>query len=237
MFGVVRLGTPERPKLELTVFHNAFTVESIWQAMDVLAKMGIGALLGGFIGLERERSGRPAGIRTHMLLVLGVVLICEVSKAFGAPDNSRIAAQIVTGVGFLGAGTIMRTGVEVKGLTTAASLWAASAIGFAVSLGGAFIIVAAAATMLTLFTLAVVDNLESRIAPQGHLRELLVSAKDKDSVSNLIERLEGGGFLVEGVRILSEIPECTAHVGVFGGKAQLLKECMKTSGISGAEFR
>ncbi|HXH60720.1 MAG TPA: MgtC/SapB family protein, partial [Fimbriimonadaceae bacterium] len=86
-------------------FSGLFTSGSLAIVMNVLAKLGLGALLGGAIGFERERSGRPAGIRTHMLLVIGVVLFSEVSKYFGGPDQARIAAQIVTGVGFLGAGT------------------------------------------------------------------------------------------------------------------------------------
>jgi len=89
------------------------------------------------VGWEREVHGRPAGMRTHMLLVIGVVLMCEVSRAFSpAGDPARIAAQIVTGVGFLGAGAIMRIGMEVKGLTSAASLWTVTGIGMAVSVGG-----------------------------------------------------------------------------------------------------
>lgn len=205
--------------------------------MDVLSKLGIGALLGGAIGMERERSGRPAGVRTHMLLVIGVILIAEVSKHFGAPDNSRIAAQIVTGVGFLGAGTIMRTGIEVKGLTTAASLWAASAIGMAVSAGGAFLIVAAAATMLTLFTLAVVDNIEARIVPQGHMRELGIVAKDRASLNRLVERLNAKGYRVESVRISSEATDCQASLAVYGSKANLLQESIQSEGVMAAEFK
>ena len=92
----------------MSVFDGAFDVKTAGIAIDVLIKLGIGAAIGGAIGYEREFHGRPAGIRTHMLMVLGVVLFCEVSKAFAPNDQARIAAQIVTGVGFLGAGTILR---------------------------------------------------------------------------------------------------------------------------------
>src|SRR5579862_6109338 len=108
----------------------------------VLVKLAIGAVLGGLIGWERERGGRAAGIRTHMLIVFGVILFCEVSKVFVGTEPNRIASMIVTGIGFLGAGTIMRVGPEVKGLTTAASIWAVSAIGMSLSVGGAFMTVA-----------------------------------------------------------------------------------------------
>ena len=217
------------------IFDGVFTLEASTQALDALAKLGVGAFLGGAIGLERERSGRPAGIRTHMLLVLGVVLLCETSKVFGGPDESRIAAQIVTGVGFLGAGTIMRTGLEVKGLTTAASLWAASAIGFAVSVGGAFLIVAAAATVLTLFTLAVVDNLESRLAPEGHLRELNVKVDSRESASALIDFLKGKGHHIQSVRITPLSDGFQVQLGVFGRLSDLLSACAGREGVLSVE--
>ena len=149
------------------VFDDVFTSDSLLAALDILIKLGIGVALGGAIGYEREVHGRPAGIRTHMLVVLGVILFSEVSRVFGG-DQGRIAAQIVTGIGFLGAGTILRLGAEIKGLTTAASIWACAGIGMAVSVGGPFLIVAVAATAMALFTLAVVENFERRIAPASH---------------------------------------------------------------------
>src|SRR3954471_10979252 len=109
--------------MPMQAFEDAFTPHSLDVATDVLVKMGVGALMAGLIGWEREKHGRPAGIRTHMLMVMGVILFSEAGKYFGATsDPSRVAAQIVTGVGFLGAGTIMRVGPEIRGLTTAASI-------------------------------------------------------------------------------------------------------------------
>ncbi|MGH2677187.1 MAG: MgtC/SapB family protein, partial [Actinomycetota bacterium] len=102
------------------------------------------ALLGGVIGLEREVRDQPAGFRTHMLVALGSCLFTLISAyGFGAfqgdpgvpYDPTRIAAQIVTGIGFLGAGAIIRSGMSVRGLTTAASLWVVAAIGMAVGAG------------------------------------------------------------------------------------------------------
>lgn len=169
--------------------------------IDILLKLGLAALLGGIVGFERELHGRPAGVRTHMLLTLGVTLFSEVSKAFGGPDQSRIAAQIVTGVGFLGAGTIMRLGAEVKGLTTAASLFAVSAIGMAVSVGGSFTIVAVFATIFAIFTLAVVDNIEKRILPNAHPRALAVTLSKREALSVVIEGIEKANGRVMGVRL------------------------------------
>lgn len=197
--------------------------ESEWRlALDVLIKLGIGAVLGGAIGFDRERAGRPAGIRTHMLLVIGVTLLAEVSKAFGGVDNSRIAAQIVTGVGFLGAGTILRTGLDVKGLTTAASLWTVSAIGFAVSVGGAFMVIAVAATLLTLFTLAIVDKVEKALVPHAHPRDLLVRLDHRERVGEVIESLSTAGHPVLAVKFEGVGADVVCRLSVRGDPAKVM---------------
>ncbi|MER3413548.1 MAG: MgtC/SapB family protein [Armatimonadota bacterium] len=149
-------------------------MEDVSTAGIVLLKLGFGAVLGGAIGWERELSGRPAGTRTHMLVVVGVILFSETSRLFPSQDPSRIAAQIVTGIGFLGAGTILRMGTQIRGLTTAASIWAAAAIGMAVSVGGALLIVAPVATILTILTLTVVERVEERFARKG-VRKLQIT--------------------------------------------------------------
>src|SRR4051794_37987050 len=110
-------------------FDDMFSPAGLGILTEILLKSVIALVLAAAIGWEREVHGRPAGMRTHMLLVLGVVLFSEASKAFGSQNPDRIAAQILTGVGFLGAGTIMRMGPQVKGLTSAASIWATAAIG------------------------------------------------------------------------------------------------------------
>lgn len=155
--------------------------QTLQTAFEVLLKMGIGAILGGAIGWERELSGRPAGTRTHMLVVIGVVLFAESSRLFPSQDPSRIAAQIVTGIGFLGAGTILRLGTQIRGLTTAASIWAAAAIGMAISIGGALLIVAPIATVLTILTLTVVERFEERYAQKGH-RRLAVTVSRQEAI-------------------------------------------------------
>ncbi|HET8568680.1 MAG TPA: MgtC/SapB family protein, partial [Candidatus Limnocylindria bacterium] len=94
-------------------------------------------MLGAGVGLERELHQRPAGFRTHALVALGAAMFTVVSREMAGPnaDPTRIAAQIVTGIGFLGAGAIIRHGLAVRGLTTAASLWIVAAIGMAVGAG------------------------------------------------------------------------------------------------------
>lgn len=105
--------------------------------VELVLRLFLAAIIGGFIGIEREVSNRPAGLRTHILVTVGSALITLVSaEAFsGIGDPSRIAAQIVTGIGFLGAGTIIKTGNNIKGLTTAASLWISAGIGMAIGSG------------------------------------------------------------------------------------------------------
>src|SRR4030042_2322716 len=97
----------------------------------ILARLALAAFLGAFIGLERELRGYPAGVRTVALVTAGSALFTEVSRIMGGSED-RIAAGIVTGIGFLGAGLIFREGYTVRGITTAATVWSASAIGMAV---------------------------------------------------------------------------------------------------------
>ncbi len=105
---------------------------SAGEQLEIVARLALAGLLGGIIGLEREMRGYPAGIRTIALVTLGSCLFTDISQLLGGDD--RVAAQIVTGIGFLGAGVIFREGLNVKGITTAATIWSAAAIGMAVGI-------------------------------------------------------------------------------------------------------
>lgn len=127
---------------------------------EVFIRLFVAVVLGGLIGWEREIHDRPAGFRTHILVSVGSALIMIVSIGMSRmfdgtiSDPGRIAAQVVSGIGFLGAGTIIREGVNVKGLTTAASLWTVAGIGLAVGAGFAFsAFVAAGFVFITLIFL------------------------------------------------------------------------------------
>ncbi len=124
------------------------------QVLLNIVKLVLAGLCGGLIGLERERDNKPAGIRTQMLVAVGSSLFMIVSLSVGSDvrvDPSRIAAQVVTGIGFLGAGAIIRERGSIRGMTTAASIWVVSAIGLTIGAGlfieGIFI------TILTFFIL------------------------------------------------------------------------------------
>ena len=141
---------------------------------EILLRLALAAGLTGAIGLERELRERSAGLRTHMLVGVGSALFTIVSAyawsdfAFGGGltfDPTRIAAQIVTGIGFLGAGAIMRTGSGVQGLTTAATVWVNAALGVAAG-GGEYhlAIIGAAITMIVLLVLVPIEHAIDRVA-------------------------------------------------------------------------
>jgi putative Mg2+ transporter-C (MgtC) family protein len=128
---------------------------------DLLARLLLAAGLGAAIGLEREFRRKPAGLRTNILIALGsalfTILSLQIAAAGGTPD--RIAAQIVTGIGFLGAGAIMRSGESVHGMTTAATIWVNAAIGMAAGAGEFG--TAASATLVTLIVLVILPPVET----------------------------------------------------------------------------
>lgn len=119
---------------------------------EILVRLLLAAVVGGIIGYERKRLNKPAGLRTHMLVSMGAALFTIVSiTSFSNVDPSRVVAGIVTGIGFLGAGTIFREKDTIKGLTTAASLWAVAAIGITAGIGEYAIM--ATATVLVILIL------------------------------------------------------------------------------------
>ena len=128
---------------------------------DLLLRLLLAAGLGAVIGLERELRRKPAGLRTNILIALGSALFTtlslQIAAAGGTPD--RIASQIVTGIGFLGAGAIMRSGETVHGMTTAATIWVNAAVGAAAGAGE--YAMASVATMVTLIVLAVLPPVEA----------------------------------------------------------------------------
>lgn len=139
----------------------------------MIGRLLLASLLGGLIGLEREIHGRPAGFRTHLLVSLGSCLFVVTSIQFyltfgnlsgSGPlgvDPGRVAAQVVTGIGFLGAGAIIREGSSIRGLTTAACLWVAAAIG--VSIGVGLYLISLAVTGVALISLLLLKKIENRI--------------------------------------------------------------------------
>ncbi len=117
----------------MAFFIDAFSLSFV--DIEVLIRLVIAVVLGAAIGLEREYSHKPAGLRTHMLVCLGAALFTTVSIFSFGQDPARVAAGIVTGIGFIGAGSIIASRGHVHGLTTAATMWVTAAVGLAIGLG------------------------------------------------------------------------------------------------------
>jgi putative Mg2+ transporter-C (MgtC) family protein len=164
----------------------------------------LAVLLGGLIGLEREIHAHPAGLRTHILVCLGSCLMTLVSVNMGHGSNDRIAAQVVSGVGFLGAGAIIREGATVKGLTTAASIWATAGVGIALGTSPFFGQVAVVVAFLILFTLWILNWLEDWLENSGR-RVITLQITTGDRRELAAEVVEVLGRL--GVRVSSVLSE------------------------------
>jgi putative Mg2+ transporter-C (MgtC) family protein len=173
--------------------------------LDIVFRLGLAGVLGGAIGLERELREREAGLRTHLLVSVGAALFTLVSAyawtdwTFSAAqgltfDPTRIAAQVVTGIGFLGAGAIIRQGLSVRGLTTAASLWLVAAIGMAAGAGWwQAATIATAGALLTLWPLReFAHRLVVRVRPEDEQR-LVVDLAAAQGAAPVLAALEGLG--------------------------------------------
>ncbi len=149
----------------------------------------IAMLLGGIVGFTRELDSQPAGIRTHMILVGGACLAMIISYNLGVVANSdpaRLAAQVITGIGFLGAGAIMRYGLNVRGLTSASTIWSMAIIGLAIGYGEIWISVIA--TALILIALTLVNFVEKRFIQGRTIHMISIEAVDKPGVIEAIRK-------------------------------------------------
>ncbi len=190
-----------------------------WKAicMRLLCAMAVGLV----IGTEREYTHRPAGMRTHILVALGACavmitgqLIFVQYKPFGgAPDPARLAAQVITGVGFLGAGTILREGINVKGLTTAASLWSVACLGIAA--GGGYYMVALVGMVFIFITLTLFEYIQHKLVKPKQVRDYALQVTDvavaMEAVHALADKYKGqlSGFraetLADGYRLFFRV--------------------------------
>jgi putative Mg2+ transporter-C (MgtC) family protein len=144
---------------------------------EIVGRLALAAFLGGIIGLEREYRGYPAGVRTMALVCMGSALFSDMSRVYAG--NDRIAAQVVTGIGFLGAGLIFREGVTIKGVTTAATIWAVAAIGMVIAIEGYVVAVFGSLLAVLLLELRVVTK-NIRPADQNGEDEELMQRRTDD---------------------------------------------------------
>jgi putative Mg2+ transporter-C (MgtC) family protein len=153
--------------------------------VEILVQIVVAAGLGAAVGFERELSAQPAGLRTHMLVSLGAALFTIAGSQFTDGDPTRVAAQVVTGIGFLGGGAILREGMSIRGLTTAASLWVAAALGLAIGLRS--YLAGVAAMVLTVIVLAAIKKVEEELLPQRRQMEVTLSL-ESDAGLSAVER-------------------------------------------------
>ncbi len=162
---------------------------------EIILRVLVGAALGAVIGLERERSDQPAGLRTHMILVIGATLAMVLSVNLGylyaregtPADPARLAAQVISGIGFLGAGAILRSGFTVKGLTTATSLWTMAIVGLTV--GAGYYLIGVITTALMLIVLTLLNLLEKRYVRTSVSRFIQIEADYHKGVVKSVRKI------------------------------------------------
>ncbi len=163
--------------------------------VEIILRILLGAVLGAVIGFEREKDNQPAGLRTHMILVIGatlaMVLSVNLGYLFARPgtpaDPARLAAQVISGIGFLGAGAILRYGFNVKGLTTATSLWTMAIVGLAV--GAGYYLVGILTTALMLVVLGLLNIFENRFVRTSVSRFISIQADYHKGVVKSVRKI------------------------------------------------
>ncbi len=190
----------------MELLKQILSYEPVRLTLESLLKLGLAVLLSGIIGFEREHSHRPAGFRTHILVAVGSALIM-MSAVYAAKeydmariDITRMSASVVSGIGFLGAGTILREGFTVKGLTTAASLWAVSCVGTAVGIG--FYEGAIVATVVIYITL---NSLKKIIVNGNTGKVIYIEAKHlAREVPDIARIIKQAGATIHSIEILDD---------------------------------
>lgn len=186
---------------------------------DQIIRIVMAVLLGGAVGFERELRDKPAGFRTIMLICVGACLFTIISEAIGQRDEeaTRIAAQIVSGIGFLGAGAILRDRQAVFGLTTAATIWAVAAIGMAAGFGR--LELAGLGTIVILAALWVFDIIEKWVGEVRDLQEYRIAApKTEDSLDRITAKFQDAGLQVRKRSWYQEGDSLIVELVVMGSK-------------------
>ena len=206
---------------------------------EIGLKISLSALLAGAVGAEREWTGKWAGLRTHMLMAVGATLLTHLSvqagpggsgTGSGTWDGGRIAAQIVTGVGFIGGGTILQSRGAVHGLTTAAGLWVAAAIGIAIGFSD---YVAGVVTTVALLIILTALRPFERLLQRGHLRTVVLQLEKGQKVSQVMECIEESAVETEGIEVSRRGPQPMLIVKLRGleGDARRLVDHANLHGI------
>ncbi len=173
--------------------------------LDLALKLVLAVLAGGAVGLERQISGKPAGLRTNILICLGSALLMDLSMNLGMSfggarvgDPARLAAQVVTGIGFIGAGTIMQSRGAISGLTSAATIWVVAAIGLAI--GAGFYVEALGTAALVMLVLSGLGHLEHKLLRARRTLSATVRTKPGVTLEWLKTQLFGDGLTINDVK-------------------------------------
>jgi putative Mg2+ transporter-C (MgtC) family protein len=191
---------------------------------DLLAKLLLAVVLGGAIGLEREIKAKPAGLRTNILICVGAALLSDVSIRIGLVggqrigDPARIAAQIVSGIGFIGAGTIMQGGGTITGLTSAATIWVVAAIG--ISIGAGFYVEAAGSGILVMVVLAWLTRVENRVRRMRRVVAFTVRTRPGMPLADLREALAAQGLNIVSCETFDHTDDRTFELRLVGPAIQ-----------------
>ncbi len=206
-----------------------------WLRLELLVQLVLAVILGGVIGLERELKGKPAGLRTNILISIGATLFTVLSMRMAAEkgDPGRVAAQILAGVGFIGAGTILHTRGAVTGLTSAATIWVVAAIGMALGTGA--YVEAVGATALVMIVLTGLARIEKLVAARSSITRLLVhlrpGAEAVEGIEDLVKRT---GLELERIEARQENVDLVVELELRGPKRlhdQLLIGLMHHAGV------
>ena len=192
---------------------------------DLLLKLTLAVLLGGAIGLEREIKAKPAGLRTNILICVGAALLSDVSVRIGLIDGgarvgdpARLAAQIVSGIGFIGAGTIMQGGGTITGLTSAATIWVVAAIGIAI--GAGFYVEAAGSGLLVMVVLAWLTRVENRVRRMRRVVAFTVRARPATPLADLRDALAAHGLNIVSCETFDHADDRTFELRLVGPAIQ-----------------
>jgi putative Mg2+ transporter-C (MgtC) family protein len=197
---------------------NELNPNVVWYG-EISIRLLLALILGGLVGYEREQANRPAGFRTHILVSLGSALVMVMAEYMTRYyhtldiDPTRLGAQVITGIGFLGAGTIIRNGSSVRGLTTAASIWMVSCIGLAAGTG--FYFGALLATAFTFLTLISLKQIERRLAKEkGSMTLTVMLTHYNNDVGQVLEQISIRSLQVHHVEIQPDDPEDTTSTRI-----------------------
>ncbi len=211
--------------------------------VSTLVRLVLAMLLGGMLGIERGRKRRPAGLRTYMIVCIASALVMitsqYMSEFFGTGDPARLGAQVISGIGFLGAGTIMITSRQVKGLTTAAGLWAAACIGLAVGIG--FYAGAILCSLIVLLVMTVLTGFDARIRKKTKQLYFFAEFVCMDDLGRFMDMLRQSGYklndleLDRGGRNVNDLVGATFWVEMEK-PADHIETIRKLSGFEGVRY-